>query len=120
MGAHFLGFFYKACFLILAPMQMPQQILPAQNNSVSGSIGGLLEKSAGRRRALPDRALSAQDVTPVERVQADPKVDRDISIFGYLRGTNMKRGAQVHIAGVGDCQVSPSIDSLLKRAARLP
>ena len=47
-----------------------------------------------------------QDVTPSEQIEADPKVDRDVTIFGYLRGTNMKLGAQVHIAGVGDYTVS--------------
>ena len=51
-------------------------------------------------------ASPSQDVTPSEQLEADPKVDRDVTIFGYLRGTNLKLGAQVHIAGVGDYMVS--------------
>ncbi|XP_073101345.1 uncharacterized protein [Elaeis guineensis] len=43
-----------------------------------------------------------EDVTPPERVHGDGKCDRNITLYGYLRGCNMKRGTKVHIAGVGD------------------
>lgn len=43
-----------------------------------------------------------EDVTPPERVQANKKCDRNITLYGYLRGCNMKKGTKVHIAGVGD------------------
>lgn len=43
-----------------------------------------------------------EDVTPPDIVHADPKCDRNVTIYGYLRGCNMKKGIQVHIAGVGD------------------
>ena len=66
-------------------------------------------------RGRPDENVLLQDVTPSERIEADPKVDRDVTIFGYLRGTNMKLGAQVHIAGVGDYTVSvPSLTGFCK------
>ena len=57
-----------------------------------------------------------QDVTPVDRIREDPKVDREVTLFGYSRGTNIKPGARVHMAGVGDFVVSlpfPSADTLL-------
>ncbi|XP_042382538.1 ribosome biogenesis protein BMS1 homolog [Zingiber officinale] len=43
-----------------------------------------------------------EDVTPPERVHANMKCDRNITLYGYLRGSNMKRGTKVHITGVGD------------------
>ena len=50
-----------------------------------------------------------QDVTPVDRIREDPKVDREVTLFGYSRGTNIKPGARVHMAGVGDFVVSPPL-----------
>ncbi|CAA0172743.1 unnamed protein product [Arabidopsis thaliana] len=43
-----------------------------------------------------------EDVTPPEKVQMDKKCDRNITVFGYLRGCNFKKRMKVHIAGVGD------------------
>ncbi|KAI4313296.1 hypothetical protein L6164_026287 [Bauhinia variegata] len=43
-----------------------------------------------------------EDITPPERVHANNKCDRNITLYGYLRGCNLKRGSKVHIAGVGD------------------
>ncbi|KAF9663177.1 hypothetical protein SADUNF_Sadunf17G0011200 [Salix dunnii] len=43
-----------------------------------------------------------EDVTPPERVRLDNKCDRNITLYGYLRGCNLKKGTKVHIAGVGD------------------
>ncbi|GMI70086.1 hypothetical protein like AT1G06720 [Hibiscus trionum] len=43
-----------------------------------------------------------EDVTPPERVQMNNKCDRNVTLYGYLRGCNMKKGTKVHIAGVGD------------------
>ncbi|KAG0630203.1 hypothetical protein M758_1G161900 [Ceratodon purpureus] len=47
-----------------------------------------------------------EDLTPPERVQEDPKCDRNVALFGYLRGSNLKLGMKVHIAGVGDCKLA--------------
>ncbi|KAH0905795.1 hypothetical protein HID58_037622 [Brassica napus] len=43
-----------------------------------------------------------EDVTPPEKIQMDKKCDRNITLYGYLRGCNLKKGMKVHIAGVGD------------------
>ncbi|XP_062090067.1 uncharacterized protein LOC133796529 [Humulus lupulus] len=43
-----------------------------------------------------------EDVTPPERVHLNRKCDRNIILYGYLRGCNFKKGTKVHIAGVGD------------------
>ena len=53
---------------------------------------------------LADRML---DVTPPTTIEENPKCDRTISLYGYLRGTNFPAdGARVHIPGVGDLSVS--------------
>ncbi len=58
---------------------------------------------------LADRML---DVTPPTTIEANPKCDRTIALYGYLRGTNFPAdGARVHIPGVGDLSVS-AIESL--------
>ncbi|XP_052207209.1 uncharacterized protein LOC127811408 [Diospyros lotus] len=43
-----------------------------------------------------------EDITPPERVHVDNKCDRNVTLYGYLRGCNLKKGTKVHIAGVGD------------------
>ncbi|KAF2816912.1 DUF663-domain-containing protein [Mytilinidion resinicola] len=53
---------------------------------------------------LADRFL---DITPPTAIEEDPKCDRTIALYGYLRGTNFPaQGARVHIPGVGDLNVS--------------
>ncbi|KAM7500049.1 hypothetical protein LguiA_024463 [Lonicera macranthoides] len=47
-----------------------------------------------------------EDVTPPERVEMDNKCDRNVALYGYLRGCNLKKGIKVHIAGMGDYSVS--------------
>ncbi|PIA42098.1 hypothetical protein AQUCO_02100155v1 [Aquilegia coerulea] len=43
-----------------------------------------------------------EDVTPPEKVHMNKKCDRNVTLYGYLRGCNMKKGTKVHIAGIGD------------------
>ncbi|XP_026387247.1 ribosome biogenesis protein BMS1 homolog [Papaver somniferum] len=43
-----------------------------------------------------------EDVTPPEKLHKDANCKRNISLYGYLRGCNLKRGGKVHLAGVGD------------------
>jgi hypothetical protein len=38
-----------------------------------------------------------EDVTPPENVRLNKKCDRKITLYGYLRGCNMKRGTKVSI-----------------------
>ncbi|KAK3021688.1 hypothetical protein RJ639_045780, partial [Escallonia herrerae] len=47
-----------------------------------------------------------EDVTPPEKVEANSKCDRNVTLYGYLRGCNLKRGSKMHIAGVGDYNVA--------------
>lgn len=42
----------------------------------------------------------------MEDVRQNPKCDREVAVYGYLRGTKLKGNARVHIAGVGDATVS--------------
>lgn len=47
-----------------------------------------------------------EDLTPREEIRAsDGKCDRTVTVYGYLRGTNMRPGTKVHIPGVGDLDV---------------
>ena len=53
---------------------------------------------------LADRFL---DVTPPTMIEEDPKCDRTVALYGYLRGTNFPaESARVHVPGVGDLGVS--------------
>ncbi|KAL3655679.1 Glycoside hydrolase 2 (Mannanase, beta-galactosidase) [Castilleja foliolosa] len=68
-----------------------------------------------------------EDVTPPDKVQTNSKCDRNVTLYGYLRGCNMKKGTKgfsletywvahvegavepsqmAHIAGVGDYPLS--------------
>ena len=52
---------------------------------------------------LADRML---DVTPPTVIEDNPKSDRTIALYGYLRGTNFpSHDARVHIPGIGDLSV---------------
>lgn len=47
-----------------------------------------------------------QDLTSREAVRENPKMDRTITLYGYLRGPNLPaRSAKVHIPGAGDLEV---------------
>lgn len=43
----------------------------------------------------------------MESIRENPKCDRDVTVYGYLRGANMRQGTRVHLAGVGDQSVRP-------------
>lgn len=47
-----------------------------------------------------------EDVTNPESIRMDPKCDRNVACYGYLRGNNLKGEMEVHIAGVGDARIS--------------
>ncbi|KAH8723626.1 hypothetical protein GQ44DRAFT_656123, partial [Phaeosphaeriaceae sp. PMI808] len=52
---------------------------------------------------LADRFL---DITPPTDMEQNPKCDRTVALYGYLRGTNFPGGgSRVHIPGVGDLTV---------------
>lgn len=37
-----------------------------------------------------------EDVTPPEKVHMNNKCDRNVTLYGYLRGCNLKNGTKVH------------------------
>lgn len=44
-----------------------------------------------------------EDLTPREQVRTSKgKCDRTVTVYGYVRGTNLRVGTKVHIPGVGD------------------
>uniref|UniRef100_A0A673MJU0 Bms1-type G domain-containing protein n=1 Tax=Sinocyclocheilus rhinocerous TaxID=307959 RepID=A0A673MJU0_9TELE len=47
-----------------------------------------------------------EDLTDPEAIRLNPKCDRTVSLYGYLRGTFLKNKCQVHIPGVGDFSVA--------------
>ncbi|KAI8474956.1 MAG: ribosome biogenesis protein BMS1-like protein [Monoraphidium minutum] len=52
-----------------------------------------------------------EDVTPRDDVRLDAKCDRDVVLYGYVRGAPMRREQRVHIAGVGDYSLA-ELDAL--------
>ncbi|XP_038061979.1 ribosome biogenesis protein BMS1 homolog isoform X2 [Patiria miniata] len=43
-----------------------------------------------------------EDLTDPELCRQNPKCDRTVSLYGYMRGTPMKKGCSIHIPGCGD------------------
>ena len=60
-----------------------------------------------------------EDLTDPETLRLDQKCDRTVSLYGYLRGTDLKKHTQGHIPGkaaVGRCRVVCSWTILLQGA----
>ena len=54
--------------------------------------------------ALADRML---DITPPTLIEENPKCDRTVALYGYLRGTNFpSHDARIHVPGIGDLSVA--------------
>eukprot|EP01104_Vermistella_antarctica_P002314 TRINITY_DN1256_c0_g1_i1.p1 TRINITY_DN1256_c0_g1~~TRINITY_DN1256_c0_g1_i1.p1 ORF type:complete len:1183 (-),score=490.11 TRINITY_DN1256_c0_g1_i1:24-3572(-) len=47
-----------------------------------------------------------EDLTHPEKRRQNPKCDAKVSLYGYVRGTNLKPGHRVHMAGCGDFTLS--------------
>ncbi|XP_030059108.1 ribosome biogenesis protein BMS1 homolog isoform X2 [Microcaecilia unicolor] len=47
-----------------------------------------------------------EDLTNPEDIRLNPKCDRKVSLYGYLRGAHLKNKSQIHIPGVGDFTLS--------------
>ena len=52
-----------------------------------------------------------EDVTPDREVLEDPRCNRDVCLYGYVRGTNLRSAGRAHLAGVGDFDLA-SISAL--------
>lgn len=46
-----------------------------------------------------------EDLTPPELIRKNPKVDRNISLYGYVRGIPLNKETSVHIPGCGDMKI---------------
>lgn len=50
-----------------------------------------------------------EDLTPREEIQqSEGKCDRRITLYGYLRGTNLQQSSKIHIPGAGDFGIASS------------
>lgn len=47
-----------------------------------------------------------EDITSVEQIRLQPKCDRDVVLYGYVRGVPMNKESMVHVAGLGDLRIS--------------
>ena len=43
--------------------------------------------------------LRMEDITDPGNLVADPKCDRNITLYGYVRGTHLRKNVNVHIPG---------------------
>ncbi|KAF7268429.1 hypothetical protein GWI33_018439 [Rhynchophorus ferrugineus] len=66
-----------------------------------------------------------EDLTNLELIRKNPKCDRNISLYGYIRGVPLKKESSIHIAGFGDLRIHdisylpdpcPLPDEIKKRA----
>ncbi|KAI8809900.1 hypothetical protein BJ742DRAFT_852387 [Cladochytrium replicatum] len=46
-----------------------------------------------------------EDLTDPEALHQQPKMDRHVALYGYLRGVNLKPNMKVHIPGAGDFSI---------------
>ncbi|KAI3893124.1 hypothetical protein MKW92_027654 [Papaver armeniacum] len=61
-----------------------------------------------------------EDVTPTERLHVDSDCDRDIILYGYLRGCDIdEKGIKVHIAGIGDFPLAAVTSVAIPRPSHL-
>ena len=47
-----------------------------------------------------------EDLTAVEETRLEPMKDRDIALYGYVRGTNLQENSWVHVPGCGDYRIA--------------
>lgn len=46
-----------------------------------------------------------EDITNTDTVRRNPKCDREVVLYGYVRGVPLKQEHMVHIAGLGDARI---------------
>ncbi|XP_073836129.1 ribosome biogenesis protein BMS1 homolog [Musca autumnalis] len=46
-----------------------------------------------------------EDITNTDVIRRNPKCDRDVVLYGYVRGVPLKQEHMVHIAGLGDARI---------------
>ncbi|KAI3919508.1 hypothetical protein MKW92_033020, partial [Papaver armeniacum] len=61
-----------------------------------------------------------EDVTPTERLHVDSDCDRDIILYGYLRGCDIdEKRIKVHMAGIGDFPLAAVTSVAIPRPSHL-
>lgn len=43
-----------------------------------------------------------EDITDPKRIDENPNCKRELSLYGYVQGCNLKNGQPIHLLGVGD------------------
>lgn len=46
-----------------------------------------------------------EDLTSLESIRKNPKCDRNVSLYGYIRGVPLNKNTSIHIAGFGDIKI---------------
>ncbi|XP_023726998.1 ribosome biogenesis protein BMS1 homolog, partial [Cryptotermes secundus] len=46
-----------------------------------------------------------EDLTPPELIRQNPKVDRTVSLYGFVRGMALNKMSSIHIPGCGDLKI---------------
>ncbi|KAI3887895.1 hypothetical protein MKW92_042553 [Papaver armeniacum] len=90
---------WDVCFLCLNMPKYPKHEILDLASFISIMEFHPLSWRAARPYVLVDRF---EDVTLSGRLLIDDRCTKDIVLYGYLRGCDIKKGAKVHIAGVGD------------------
>ncbi|KAH9519773.1 Glycoside hydrolase 2 (Mannanase, beta-galactosidase) [Bulinus truncatus] len=94
---------YKGARLFYLSMLVNGEYLPNEVHNLCRFISVMkmtpLIWRASHPYVLADRM---EDITNPESIRQNPKCDRVVSLYGYMRGTNMKTKSMVHIAGCGD------------------
>ncbi|GFO38107.1 ribosome biogenesis protein bms1 [Plakobranchus ocellatus] len=94
---------YKGARLFYLSMLVNEEYLPNEVHNLCRFISVMKIVPLSWRLSHPyifaDRM---EDITNPEDIRQNPKCDRTVSLYGYVRGTHMKTKSMVHIAGCGD------------------
>ncbi|KAF8895142.1 hypothetical protein BD779DRAFT_1608832 [Infundibulicybe gibba] len=62
-----------------------------------------------------------EDLTPRERIRTSKgKCDRTVTVYGYVRGTNLRQEMKVHVPGVGDLDMKSKLSEKKKLLIHAP
>lgn len=94
---------YKGARLFYLSMLVNGEYLPNEVHNLCRFISVMkivpLTWRASHPYIFADRM---EDITNPEEIRQNPKCDRTVSLYGYVRGTHIKTKSMVHIAGCGD------------------
>ncbi|GFS24785.1 ribosome biogenesis protein BMS1 [Elysia marginata] len=94
---------YKGARLFYLSMLVNGEYLPNEVHNLCRFISVMkivpLTWRASHPYIFADRM---EDITNPEDIRQNPKCDRTVSMYGYVRGTHIKTKSMVHMAGCGD------------------